>query len=372
MINKKLAFLIVFIILVLGLVLQNVLSNQKQPMRRNNASAIPPVKVLTVENTDIVSQFEIGGHLTAFNNVDIYAEVSGILIETPKRFKPGTRFKKGDVLIKIDDSVYKNQVLAQKSSLLNQLTLLLPDLSIDYPGNIGEWEKYLHDFKLDKPLAPLPEPSSDQERYYIASNNIYNLYYTVKSQEATLEKYTISAPYDGIVTESNINPGTLVRTGQNLGEFTNTEMYEMEAFASIYEVEQLHIGDVVTLATDDVEGEFKGTIQRINQVIDPNSQTLKVYIVTTDNRLREGMYCTATINTREIKNACRVSRNLLVGEANLYKIQQDSTLKLVDINVVTGDDDDVIIQDLADGTMLLGQPMTNAYNGMKIGKMITN
>ena len=43
--------------------------------------------------------------------------------------------------------------------------------------------------------------------------------------EATLDKYTIKAPFNVVVTQSNINPGTLVRNGQKLGEFINTYLY---------------------------------------------------------------------------------------------------------------------------------------------------
>jgi len=373
MISRKITFLMAILIVVTGIIISGVLSNQKKPMRRNNGgSKIPPVKTLTVKNSYINTNFDIGGHLTAFDKVDLYAEVSGILKETPTRFKEGVRFAKGDVLIKIDDSVFKNQVLAQKSSLLNQLTLLLPDLSIDFPESAKTWQNYLHEFDIEKTIPPLPSPASDQERYYIASRNIYNQYYLIKSQEATLAKYTISAPYDGIVTESNINPGTLVRMGQKLGEFTNTELYELEAFAGIYEVRFLKVGDPVTLTTEDAEGEFKGTIQRINQVIDPKSQTIKVYILTRDKRLKDGMYCTASVTTEKINNAFRIPRNLLIGTDKLYSLNPDSTLSLIHVSIAADDDESVVVQNLSEGTLLLGQPLMNIYEGMKIEKMILN
>ena len=371
MINKRISIILIMVIIAVGILVSVILTNQKQPMRRNqNGSGIPPVNVLIVNNADIKTQFEIGGHLHAYDNVDLYAEVSGILLETPVRFIEGARFKKGDVLIKIDDSVYKNQVLAQKSSLLNQLTLLLPDLSIDFPGSAKSWETYLHNFHLDKDIATLPEPVSDQERYYIASRNIYNQFYSIKSQEATLKKYNLYAPYDGMVTESNINPGTLVRTGQKLGVFTNTSLYELEAYANVYEIQHLKIGDKVDLTCDDVEGVFNGTIQRINEVIDPATQTLKVYIVSSDRRLREGMYCTARVTTQNIPESYRVARNLLIGKDELYAINPDSTLKLVKVHPVTGDDKFMIVQGLDQGISLLGQPLLNAYEGLKLDKLI--
>ena len=239
--------------------INGVLSNQKKPMKRRPVNQTnKQVKIVTVKNEAIRTEFDISGHIRALDKVEMYAEVSGILLNTPKRFKEGNRFSTGEALIKIDDSVYRNNVLAKKSSLLNQLTLLLPDLSIDFPASAPKWEHYLQQYDLEKTLSPIPVPGSDQEKYYIASRNIYDQYYTIKSMEATLAKYAITAPYAGVVTESNINPGTLVRAGQKLGEFTNTAIYELEAFASVHQVQHLKPGDPVTLFSDDMPYSFQG------------------------------------------------------------------------------------------------------------------
>ena len=170
MLNKKTTLIATVLIIIVGLLINTILSNQKEPMKRHSMKKKKkPVKIVTVKNEDIQTKFEISGHLTAFDKVEIFAEVSGILLITPKRFKEGIRFKKGETFIKIDDEVYKNNVLAQKSSLMNQLTLLLPDLSIDFPQSAAHWRAYLKQFDLEKSLSPLPESESDKERYYIAS-----------------------------------------------------------------------------------------------------------------------------------------------------------------------------------------------------------
>ena len=66
---------------------------------------------------------------------------------------------------------------------------------------------------------------------------------------------------------ANINPGTLVRQGQKLGEFTSTESFEMEASVGAREVGRLREGQTVILKSEIISGEFEGRIQRINKSV---------------------------------------------------------------------------------------------------------
>ena len=354
------------LIIVVGLIVGNILSNQKEPMRRKPENAQQKtIPVITVQNKDIDIPIEMSGPLYAFDKVEIFAEVSGVLLNTTKRFRAGTRFNRDEVIIKIDDRVYKNSVLAQKSSLLNQLTLLLPDLSIDFPQSTQRWENYLKNMDLQKDLSPLPTPAGDKERYYIASRNIYNQFYVIKGMETTLSKYTIRAPFNGVVSQAAINPGTLVRVGQKLGEFIDTGLYEMEASVSLFDANRLETGESVTLISDDVQGRFQGRIQRINRVLDPTSLTVKVYIQLKDPKLRDGMYMTAKTAGAPVTNAVAVSRDLLVGSNHLFAVE-DEVLVLKPVRVVAERGDTAFVRGLADGTSILGEVWPEAREGMKL------
>jgi multidrug efflux pump subunit AcrA (membrane-fusion protein) len=367
MMNKnKWVWVIAGLMLAAGFVISNILSNQKEPMRRKpDAARQKSIPIITVQNKDIEIPIEMSGPLYAYDKVEIYAEVSGVLLNTPKHFKAGTPFKKGEVLIKIDDRVYKNNVLAQKSSLLNQLTLLLPDLSIDFPQSSQRWETYLKNMNLQEGLDPLPDPASDKERYYIASRNIYNQYYVIKGMETTLSKYTIRAPFAGVVSVSLINPGTLVRVGQKLGEFINTKVYEMEASVSLFDANRLETDQPVNLTSEDVQGEFTGYIRRINRVLDPTSLTVKIYIHLQDPRLRDGMYMVAKAEGKPISGAVAVAKDLLVENSRLFAVE-NSVLVLKPVRVVAERGDIAIVRGLADGTKILGEVWAEARVGMEI------
>ena len=366
MFKNKRIWLITLVILSVGVAVAVFFSNQKRPMRRRpERSNQKPIEIITVSNQDINNPIRISGPLVAYNKVELYSEVSGVLQNTPKRFKEGVRYRKGDILIHIDDSVYKNNLLAQKSSLLNKITLLLPDLSIDFPDSAGHWEEYLKRMDLNKPLLPLPEPVTDKERYYIASRDIYNQYYQIKSMEATWRKYRLRAPFKGVVTQSDINPGTLVRVGQKLGEFTSTELYEMEAAVSLFDANRLRVGMKASLTTQETLGSFEGEVQRINRAIDRDSMSVKVYIHTSDPRLRDGMYMMGEISGDPVPAVVALSRDLLVDGNHIF-IVENGTVKLQQVKVVSEQGGRIFVRGLPDGIRVVTDKREGLRDGMPV------
>ncbi len=342
-------------ILLVGFLIARAFSNAKQaPHYKPTSKAQKQVQTQTVQNISITPKFMTGGTLHAYNKIMLFAEVNGILHEAGTPFRAGNRFSKGQVLLKIDDTVYRNNVLAQKSTLLNQLTLFIPDLSIDYPQSAKRWQAYLNAFDLNRPLAPLPESTGSKESYFIASRNIYSLYYQVKGMEATLAKYTLRAPYNGIVTESDLTPGTLVRAGQKLGEFTGTSRYEVEVPVNISELPYLKTGDRVQLYSEDIQAAFNGKVSRINQKIDRNSQTVQAYISVSDPALRDGMYLSATIQSRQKVTGAFIPVKWLVQGKSIY-VLQDSTFRLRPVQITLTQGDNVLVQGVQNDETILAQ-----------------
>ena len=97
--KNKWVWVIAGLMILAGLVISNILSNQKEPMRRKaEAARQKAISIITVQNNDIKIPIEMSGPLYAYDKVEIFAEVSGMLLNTPKRFRAGTPFKKGEIL----------------------------------------------------------------------------------------------------------------------------------------------------------------------------------------------------------------------------------------------------------------------------------
>ncbi|MEZ4772356.1 MAG: efflux RND transporter periplasmic adaptor subunit [Bacteroidia bacterium] len=342
------------------------ISASKEPVPRvESGPKAKTVKGRKVANATSGSIVEITGRLAAREKIDVFSEVGGILKPESSRFKEGNFFQKGSPLIVIDDQEQRLTLLAQKSSLMNQITLMLPDMKTDFPASFPNWENYLASFDPDKSLPPFPSAGSDQEKYYLSARNLYNLYYSIKGQETRLAKYVIHAPFSGKVSESQITEGTLVRVGQKLGAFFNPASYELEAAVNLEDLEFMRIGDQVDLYSNDIEGKWKGVVRRISDVIDPNTQTATVFIATSGKELKEGMYLNAKVKGRQLENIVELSRNLLEDGNHIFVIA-NGQLKLFPVTPVKFSSDIVLVRGIPDGTEILDEVVIGAYEGMTV------
>ncbi len=335
------------------------------PPTRPEAAPLPVVEVVTARPEAQSTSLEVQGSLVAFDKIDLFSEVSGTLEETSRPFKVGSYFPEGSVLIRIDDTEARLSLLSQKSNLLNAITQIMPDLKIDHPESFPAWEAYLQAFDLEQPIRPFPQPVNDQEKYFIASRNLHTQYYTIKSAEERLGKYVLSAPFAGVLTQTSINPGAVVRAGQKLGELMNNAAFELEATVPLSDLQYVRTGSAVTLFSDDVNGQWSGRVKRISDQVDPGSQTVKVFIGLNGPQLREGMYLRGKIDAGTIENAVSVPRNLLVDQKRLY-VLRDTLLDLKEVEVVRYEGDQAIVKGLEEGAQYLIEKLPGAFAGMRV------
>lgn len=320
------------------------------------------VFVDTVVNRKIPIVVPATGSLVAKDRLELYAEVEGLFLRSDKEFRAGQSYKKGQLLLQIDAAEYAASVQSARSNLYNLITALMPDLRLDYPDAYQKWQDYLKNFKTDRTTPPLPETSSEQERYFITGRNIYTTFFEIKNMEERLVKYTIRAPFDGILTEAPVNRGTLIRPGQKLGEFINPAAFEMEVAVSKDFVDFLEVGRKVQLNNLQNTKSYEGTVGRINARVDQSTQTVNVFIDIKGDNLREGMYLEAMLDAREEENAYKIPRKLLVNENQVYSVN-DSILELQDVELVYATEKDVVVKGIPDSTRILSDVLPGAYAG---------
>jgi len=295
------------------------LSDQKAPpeKKENPAPPIREIAVFKAQNGKVSSEMEVQGSLSAYNKVDIFAEVTGMLENTAKPFKVGSYFKKGEILLDIEDDEARLNILSQKSNLVNAITMLMPDLKVDYPASFQQWKTYLDNFNVETSIQPFPQALNEQEKYFIATKNLAAQYYTIKSAEKRLGKYTVYAPFSGVITETMINPGSLVRAGQKMGSLMGTGDYELQATVDMGDLKFIKTGTKVKLYSDAVAGNWTGTVRRVSDQIDPNTQSVLVFIGVRGKGLREGMYLKGKLTTRATDNAMAIPLDLLINQNHL-------------------------------------------------------
>lgn len=337
----------------------------KKKRRPKKEKILQSVFVEKVENKAIPVQIIESGRLVAKNKIEIYSEVQGVMEPTSKEFKPGSIYRKGAVLVKIRSTDYYANLQAQKSTLQNLITSVLPDLRLDYPEAYKKWDDYLRNFDMDKSIGKLPETSSDKEKFFITGKNIYTTYYKTKNLEIIYQKYTIRAPFKGILTEAVVTPGTVVRPGQKLGEFIDPSVYEMEVSVNKTALPSLSVGKKVKVKDGSSDQVWNGKIIRINGKIDVSTQTVKVFVQLNSDKLREGMYMEATIVANPIQDAYELPSSLLVDGTKLYIVNND-VLEIVTVSILHKKQASVVVKGLTNGMQMVAKPLAGAYTGMKV------
>ena len=353
------------LVIVLAVFSYYTMVNKNKKEKRKAPKIIKTVFIETVQNKDVPIIITANGNLVAKNKIELFSEVQGILKPLSKDFKAGTTYRKGEVILKINSEEHYANLQAQKSNLFNSITSIMPDIRLDYPEEYDKWQKYLKSFDFNKTTPALPQTNSEKEKFFISGRNIYTTYYNVRNMEVRLSKYTIRAPYNGILTETFVNPGTLVRQGQKLGEFIDPRVYEMEIAISATYRDLLQKGKKVNLHNLENTQSWTGKVIRVNGKIDQASQTIKVFIQINSQDLKEGMYLEADLLAKSEKDAYEITRKVLVNNNSVY-IVNDTVLKLVPVQPVYFKDQTVIIKGLADGSKTLSRIVPGAYDGMLV------
>lgn len=356
----------IIIVLIIGVICGGIIF-----ALNSNAEEVTVNEIQKVTKLVEASQIEVGTHqvvipvsgqLKSAHKVDLFAEVNGLLLNA--NFKAGHYFKKGEVIAQIKSDDLNSNLKAQKSGLLTLTAKLVADLKFDFPDAANEWDQFLDQLEINAPIPDYPEVQDKQLKLFVAGRNFFQTYYAVKSMEATLKKYAIIAPFDGFLSMANINPGSLVRGGQKIGEFNNSQLFEIKIDIPIELSNKIKIGDQIEMKSSSLTGLFNGQIVRINPVLDPTTQRISVFANIESTFLKEGMFLTGEIAMEEVENSFFIDRNLLKDET-LPIIQQDE-LSFKKVNVIQIMEEKALVSGLSNGTLTLKTPIKGAYEGMKV------
>ena len=363
---RKIILAILGLALVFGAVMvaKKMIADKQAPKPREKKISTT-VFTETVSNGSTPISIKTSGNLMAKNRIELYAEVQGVFENTGRSFLPGEQYKSGATLIKINNEEHLANIRSQKSSLYNQIVSFLPDLRLDYEESFPNWDKFAKAFDVNAPLKDFPEPVDEREKMFIAGKNILTAYYNIKNLEERLTKYTIKAPFYGILTEALVDRGAVVRPGQKLGEFISPAVYELEVGINDTYSDFLQVGKKVSLHNVDHSKSWTGTVSRINAQVNSATQTVQAFIQVSGKGLREGMYLEAKVTAKEEKETYEVNRKLLFDEDKLY-VLRDSVLDVVQVDPVYFKENTVVVKGLENGTQLLSKPVPGAYVGMKV------
>lgn len=364
--KKYLSVAIGLVLIFIGLVVFRFMNGKSEIDTGTEAEQeVLAVKVKSVVLMSYPYEIEATGLLEAKEKIELYSEVQGVLLRTKKAFKLGNGFRKGQTLIAMDSKEHAAQINTNRSDLMNQIAAMLPDMEIDYPHQSQKWETYLENLNMTSLTPELPPFSSNEEKLFISGKSIYRTFYTIKNLEERLGKYSISAPFNGVVTESNANVGSLIRSGQKIGEFIDNSRFELQLSVPALEHTYTKVGAKVDLQLLDGSKSFRGSINRINGKINQSTQSVSVIVEVVDSSLKDGQYLKAQLKGDDLNNVFKIDSSLLLENSKIYVVEE-GMLELRAIQVLNYQGDFAIIDGLENGNLILNERVANAYPGMPV------
>lgn len=322
------------------------------------------VKAVPVNYQNLPGLIESSGRIKAFNEVIISSEVGGRLSKGNHIFKEGQSYRKGEILARVANDEFTFQLKAKKSKFLQAVATILPDLKIDFPDAYPRWMAFFESINIQNTLPELPVTESSKEKIYMASRNILNDYYAIKSDEARLIKHTIIAPFDGTLKDVSIEVGGVLNPGTRLGIYTRNDLYELELPVEANNIHLLATGMQARVSDDSGTNQWKGIISRVGRIIDPATQSVKVYVsvaADTNNQLYDGQFLTGTITGRSMEHVMEMPRNAVYNSNEVY-VFKDSKLHKRTIQIVKVNKETLYFKGLNEGDELVIEPVINITN----------
>jgi hypothetical protein len=83
-----------------------------------------------------------------------------------------------------------------------------------------------------------------------------------------------------------------------------------------------------------------------------------------ENKVYDGLYLKAAIPGQTIPNAMEIDRSSVYNGSQVYTVENDSILKVQEINIQRLNTKTVVFNGLEEGDELVIEPLINAFNNM--------
>jgi len=294
------------------------------------------------------------GQITPNSEVIVSFEVQGKLEKGASTMKPGTNFRKGQILYRVNNEEALFTLSARKSSLTNLVLNALPDIELDFPSERDKWIQFMNDLSPTLLLPELPQMSSSKELMFMTSRNIISEFYNLKSLEARMEKYFYVAPFNGTVISTFAEPGSIANPGGQLAKIAKTGDFEVKVPISMDDLKLYR--EKSSADFTDASGKLvaHGKIIRVSNVINQQTQSADVYYSISpveSEQIYNGMFVNVSINQKAERETMTLPRAAVKnGKA---KILTEDGIKEQAVVIVSSMPDSVFVTGLKNDQKVL-------------------
>lgn len=282
--------------------------------------------------------------------------------------RKGESFAKGQLLVKIENPEVELSLKSSKSRFMTSLANTLADIQIDYNNEYQKWGSFFQKISVDEPLPKMPKIENEQFKIFLASKNILGDYYSIQSQEVRLAKHFLYAPFKGSFASVNLQESSVVNPGSVIGSLINTSNYEIEVPVIKSDAKWLNMGQKVHIYPEDSNDTIVGKIVRIADFIDPQTQSIPVFVSMNKNRhsmIYEGSYFDCEFENITVEESMEVPRSIVFNHNEVF-IVKDGRLRKKEINILKLNEQTLYFNGLTEGEWLVNEALINANENMEV------
>jgi RND family efflux transporter MFP subunit len=265
---------------------------------------VPSVRTASVRVSAGTMAVTWPGTTEAFEQANIYARASGYI--SRREVDIGSRVIAGQLLVAITAPELEHQI-AQAEGTLAQMQASLNQAKATRDLAQVTWDR-------DNPLVQkgwvtLQQGDTDRltlqaraAAVAVAEANItaQNAQLRVLNQQKAYQ--SVVAPFDGVITQRNVDIGSLVQADATSGTFLFTLMHSDTIRIQLYVPQDEAFGvapgvEAVVRVPEMPGREFPGTVTRIADALQPGTRTLltEIDVANRDRALSPGVYCTVEL-----------------------------------------------------------------------------
>ncbi len=265
---------------------------------------VPSVRAATVKANTAVMSVTLPATTAALPPTEIYARATGYI---GKRYVDiGDRVKQGQLLAELAVPE-QDDTISQNSATLNQLQSALNQAQANLKLAQVTWDR---DRPLvDKGWATQQQGTIDVQTLKANDAAVAVAQANIAAQEKMLmtlrqnrDYASVRAPFDGVVTQRNVDVGSLVQGNANTGTFMFEIMQRHVIRVFVYVPQDAAFGvapgvDAIVRVPEIPNREFTGTVTRIADALQSGTRTLltEIDIPNPDDALPPGVYCTVEL-----------------------------------------------------------------------------
>jgi len=289
--KKALPWIIIGIVVALAIIFKPKNKDAADPKAKGNSGPVL-VDGRIVKPQPLSNKISVSGTILSNEEVTLQSQVAGIVSHI--YFSEGSKVKKGDLLVKIDDSQFQAQL--KKDEVAEQLAEITEE--------------------RQKKLLAINGIS--QQDYDIALNNLNSIKADMKLIQVQIDYTNIRASFDGIIGLKNISEGSYVSQNTVLVNVEQVTPIKIDFYVPEKYLGQLHKDQIIDFTVTGYSDLFKGKIYALDPKIDENTRTIHIRALSDnkDGRLLPGAFANINITLSQNATALMIPTEAVIPQAS--------------------------------------------------------